>query len=73
MSASNASKVMRRSWLFPYLPREVVLVHEHILQTPHLQAVNVAKLTLPIEVLSAVLALVDELVGELPKQFCALS
>lgn len=56
----------------PYLAGEVVLVHENVFKTPHLEAVDVTKLALPVEVLPTVLALVDELLRKLAEQLHAL-
>lgn len=56
----------------PYLAGEVVLVHENVFKTPHLKAVDVTKLALPVEVLPTVLSFVDELVRKLAEQLHTL-
>lgn len=58
---------------FLYLAREVVLVHENVFQAPHLEAVDMAELAFPVEVLPAILTFLDEFFWKLSKQLHTLS
>lgn len=55
-----------------YLAGEVVLVHENVFKTPHLEAVDMTKLALPVEVLPTVLPFVDKLLRKLAEQLHTL-
>lgn len=68
----NAGTAAPRSLTTSYLAREVVLVHENVLQTPHLEAVDVTQLALSVEVLPTVFTIVDELFRQFAEQLHAL-
>lgn len=55
-----------------HLPREVVLVHQNILKTPHFETVNVTQFSFPVEILTAVFAFVDKLIGQFAQKLHTL-
>lgn len=55
-----------------YLAGEVILVHENVFKAPHLEAVDMTKLALPVEILPTVFSFVDELLRKLAEQLHTL-